>query len=239
MIRSFLPNTITLLNLLSGALAIVAAFAGRFELAALLIVIGAFFDFFDGFAARLLGVSSEVGKQLDSLADLITFGMAPAFMLMNVLVKLWGIDINMYSWSLLIALSPLLLGVFSGLRLAIFNVDESQTYAFKGLPTPANALFQVSFALLLLQNVQYATWLVIVPMVIVFSALLVSRINLLSFKQFKGNTRVLILILVIWSVVAGFLFKFTAGVYIIPVYIILSVINSLLNNKGTKDEIHS
>lgn len=239
MIRSFIPNTITLLNLLSGALAIVATFAGKFELATLLIVLGAVFDFFDGFVARLLGVSSEVGKQLDSLADLITFGMAPAFMLMNVLFSLWDVDVNVYSWELLIGLSPLLLGVFSGLRLAIFNVDDSQTYSFKGLPTPANALFQVSFALLLLQNSEYAMWSVIVSMVIVFSALLVSRINLLSFKQWKGSTRILILILIIWSVVAGFLFKFTAGVYIIPVYLILSLINSLLNNKGTKDEIHS
>jgi CDP-diacylglycerol--serine O-phosphatidyltransferase len=239
MFRSAIPNTITLLNMLSGALAIVATFALKFELAALLIILGAVFDFFDGFAARLLGVTSAVGKELDSLADLITFGMAPAFMIMNVLFSLWNVDVNVLSQQLLIGLSPLLLGVFSGLRLAIFNVDDSQTYSFKGLPTPANAVFQVSFAFLLLQNVQFATWSIVLPTIIVFSALLVSRIDLLSFKQWKGRTRLLILILLIWSVVAGILFKFTAGVFIIPIYIILSVINSLLNNKGTKDEVHS
>ena len=172
MIRSFIPNTITLLNLLSGALAIVATFQGTFEIAALLILLGAIFDFLDGFAARLLSATSEIGKQLDSLADLITFGMAPAFLLVNVLASLWNVKLDEYSWELLIVLSPLLLGVFSGLRLAIFNVDESQTYSFKGLPTPANALFHVSFALLLLQNVSYADWLVVVPIVIVFSAFL-------------------------------------------------------------------
>ena len=165
--------------------------------------------------------------------------MAPAFLLMNILAFIWKVNLDEYSWELIVVLSPLLLGVFSALRLAIFNVDESQAYSFKGLPTPANALFQVSFALLLIQNIQYANWLIVVPTVIVFSVLLVSRIDLLSFKQWKGATRILILILVIWSVTAGILFKFTAGVFIIPVYIILSVINSLLNNKGTKDEVHS
>ena len=239
MFRSAIPNTITLLNLFSGALAIVASFYGKYEIAALLILLGALFDFFDGFAARLLSVSSEIGKQLDSLADLVTFGMAPAFLLMNILAFIWKVNLDEYSWELIVVLSPLLLGVFSALRLAIFNVDESQAYSFKGLPTPANALFQVSFALLLIQNIQYANWLIVVPTVIVFSVLLVSRIDLLSFKQWKGATRILILILVIWSVTAGILFKFTAGVFIIPVYIILSVINSLLNNKGTKDEVHS
>jgi CDP-diacylglycerol--serine O-phosphatidyltransferase len=180
-----------------------------------------------------------VGKQLDSLADLVTFGLAPAFMIVNVLINVLQIDIAEWNLILILVLSPLLLGVFSGLRLAIFNVDDSQTYAFKGLPTPANALFQVSFALLLFQNPQYINWLLIVSNVIVFSALLVSRIELLSFKQWRGVAKVLILILIIWSVVAGILFKFTAGVFIIPVYIILSLINSLLNNKGTKNEIHS
>lgn len=239
MIRSAIPNTITLLNLLSGSLAILASFESNYKLAALFIILGAIFDFFDGFAARLLRVSSEIGKQLDSLADLITFGMAPAFMLVNVVFNLWDIDYNGSLRALPVALSPLLLGVFSALRLAIFNVDDSQTYSFKGLPTPANALFQVSFALFLFQNSEFSTPLMITSNTIVFSALLVSRINLLSFKQFKGITRILILILIIWSVTAGFLFKFTAGIYIIPVYIILSIINSLLNNKGTKNEIHS
>ena len=127
-----IPNTLTCCNLLSGCGATLTAInSGDFKLALLYIIIGAVFDFFDGFAARMLHVSSPIGKELDSLADVITFGMAPAAIV-------WAY-LNTCHFPL--SIFPFLMVAFSALRLAKFNLDERQTSSFIGLPTPANALF--------------------------------------------------------------------------------------------------
>ena len=148
--KRHIPNTITLCNLLCGCIAVDYAFRSRVLMALLFIVLGALFDFFDGFAARKLGVSSPVGKELDSLADVVTFGLAPATMvyaLLTILVKIHASEAG-----IMLADSPLrfirfgafLIAAFSALRLAKFNVDERQATSFIGLPTPANALLVAS-----------------------------------------------------------------------------------------------
>ena len=145
--KKHIPNSITCLNLISGCIATYWAFRGHYDLALLFIVIGAVFDFFDGLSARLLGVSSPIGKELDSLADDITFGFAPSAMLFSFLVTFVKtspvVDANstlFANLSFLLYL-PFLIAAFSALRLAKFNLDERQALGFIGLPTPANALF--------------------------------------------------------------------------------------------------
>ena len=129
--RKHIPNIITCCNLLCGATAVFMAVQGAFMHAFALVLLGAFFDFFDGMAARKLGVSGKLGVQMDSLADDITFGLAPAMMLCCYLRPVIG------WWSL----TALLMAAFAAARLAKFNIDERQTSSFLGLATPANALF--------------------------------------------------------------------------------------------------
>ena len=134
MIKKHIPNTITCLNLISGCIATYWAFQGIYELALLFIVIGAVFDFFDGMVARLLHVSSPIGKELDSLADDITFGFAPSAIVFDFLCKF-------HTHLFFIPYLAFIMAAFSALRLAKFNLDERQALGFIGLPTPANALF--------------------------------------------------------------------------------------------------
>ena len=140
--KKHIPNAITCCNLISGAIAIIYATNALYnpqllQWALFFIILGALFDFFDGMTARLLHVSSPIGKELDSLADVVTFGVAPSMMLFS-----W---VGQMRLPFYIALTPLLMAAFSALRLAKFNLDERQTMGFIGLPTPANALFWGSF----------------------------------------------------------------------------------------------
>ena len=130
-IKKHIPNTITCCNLISGCIATYYAFQAAFELALLFIVIGAVFDFFDGMVARMLHVSSPIGKELDSLADDITFGFAPSAIVFEYLRP----------ETELLPFIVFIMAAFSALRLAKFNLDERQALGFIGLPTPANALF--------------------------------------------------------------------------------------------------
>lgn len=134
-----IPNLLTSCNLFSGCVAAVMAFQFHYRTALLFIVIGAVFDFFDGMSARLLKVSSPIGKELDSLADDITFGLAPAAIVFSLFheVHCPGF-LQGAAW---LPYSAFLIAVFSGLRLAKFNIDTRQTSSFIGMPTPANALF--------------------------------------------------------------------------------------------------
>ncbi|MBR0166030.1 MAG: CDP-diacylglycerol--serine O-phosphatidyltransferase [Prevotella sp.] len=129
--KKHIPNTITCCNLISGCSATYFAFQGKFDMALLFIVIGAVFDFFDGMVARLLHVSSPIGKELDSLADDITFGFAPSAIVFEYLKP----ETELLSFVVFV------MAAFSALRLAKFNLDERQALGFIGLPTPANALF--------------------------------------------------------------------------------------------------
>ena len=135
MLKKHIPNTITCLNLISGCIATYFAFQSDYGMALLFIIIGAVFDFFDGLVARLLHVSSPIGKELDSLADCITFGFAPSAIVFAFLSPLIS------HISHLLPFLAFVMAAFSALRLAKFNLDERQAVGFIGLPTPANALF--------------------------------------------------------------------------------------------------
>ena len=137
--KKHIPNTITCCNLVSGCVATVFALSGDASMALLWIVIGAVFDFFDGMSARLLGVSSPIGKELDSLADDVTFGVAPSAIVFQWLAAQFATaSFPLASYLPFVAF---VMAAFSALRLAKFNLDERQTNSFIGLPTPANALF--------------------------------------------------------------------------------------------------
>ena len=140
--RRFIPNAFTLCNLVCGCIATGSAFHAHFSTAFLFILVGAFFDFFDGFAARLLHVPSRMGIELDSLADCVTFGVAPSAMIFSLftLVRYPELLYSPFWWTVL-PFTAFLLAAFSAYRLAKFNLDERQHTEFIGMPTPACAIF--------------------------------------------------------------------------------------------------
>lgn len=181
-----IPNLLTLSNLLCGSFAAVSALVyNDLSLAFWLVVAAGVFDFFDGFVARLLGCPSAIGVELDSLADVISFGFAPA----AVLFTMYGKSVSMGEWSETVVLAGgfaiFILAAFSALRLAKFNIDDTQHEEFCGLPTPACALFCVSLGWLTTTGNLYIAREVIVGVALVMSLLLVSPIRMFSFK-FKG-----------------------------------------------------
>lgn len=143
MIRKHIPNALTCCNLMCGCMATGAAFYGNYRWALLMIVIGAVFDFFDGMVARLLGSFSNIGKELDSLADVVTFGVAPSAILFYLFHEVHYPDL-LRPFSSALPYTAFFMAAFSALRLAKFNLDTRQTSSFIGLPTPANALFWAS-----------------------------------------------------------------------------------------------
>jgi CDP-diacylglycerol--serine O-phosphatidyltransferase len=171
-----IPNILTLVNLLLGCVSVTFAVQGNLTLALGCIVGAAVCDFLDGFAARLLHRYSDIGKQLDSLADLISFGFAPAFMLFMAIKNDTSINVPA-----LCTFFPFLLVAFSALRLAKFNIDERQTSSFIGLPTPANGLFFSTLAILYVQQ-GLPLWFA-AGLVAVFSYLLISEIPMFSLKM--------------------------------------------------------
>ena len=191
-ITRHIPNGLTSCNLISGCIATVFALAYNYQLALGFIVLGAVFDFFDGMSARLLHVSSPIGKELDSLADDVTFGVAPSAMIFSVLYTH-----EHPSW--LIPLSGVLpylafvMAAFSAIRLAKFNLDERQTTSFIGLPTPANALFWASLVVGGEEWLSASPYITVGILLMVFlsSWLLVAEIPMfaLKFKHWgwKGN----------------------------------------------------
>lgn len=183
-----IPNTITSLNLLSGVAGIVCAFSDRLDVSFILMLAAAVFDFFDGFAARALGAYSSMGKELDSLADSVSFGLLPAFMLHRLMIFLTGAATI---WCYI----PLVVALFSVLRLAKFNTDERQTENFIGLATPASAMICGSLTYYLLHQtdsilIPLAQGHVFIPVVcIILSALMVSEIPMFSMKFKKGISK--------------------------------------------------
>ena len=184
--KKHIPNTITCLNLISGCIATYYAFESDFGMALLFIVIGAVFDFFDGMVARLLHVSSPIGKELDSLADDITFGFAPSAIVFSFLC-------SFHVHFPLIPFVAFVMAAFSALRLAKFNLDERQAMGFIGLPTPANALFWGSLIVGggdWISSLPYAVWMIL-AMVLFSSYLLVAEIPMFALKfktwGWKGN----------------------------------------------------
>jgi len=148
-----IPNALTCCNLICGCMATGCAFYGNYQWAVLMIIIGAVFDFFDGMVARALGVSSNIGKELDSLADVVTFGVAPSAILFYLFHEVqYPEQLSTFSFQLstiksILPYTAFIMAAFSALRLAKFNLDERQHQQFIGLPTPANALFWGSLVL--------------------------------------------------------------------------------------------
>ncbi|MGP1437023.1 MAG: CDP-diacylglycerol--serine O-phosphatidyltransferase [Phocaeicola sp.] len=178
-----IPNAVTCGNLFSGCIAAVMAFQQNYEAAVGFIILGAIFDFFDGMLARLLHVSAPMGKELDSLADDITFGFAPAAIVFSLFKEVHYPGF-MASWTCWMPYTAFLIAVFSALRLGKFNIDPRQSTSFIGLPTPANALFWgalvVGARAWLTSDAFNALYLFI--LVIIFSLLLVAEIPMFSLK---------------------------------------------------------
>lgn len=225
--KKHIPNTITCCNLISGCIATYFAFQGDFNLALLFIVIGAVFDFFDGMVARLLHVSSPIGKELDSLADDITFGFAPSAVVFSYLSS-FHIHLPF------IPFTAFVMAAFSALRLAKFNLDERQALGFIGLPTPANALFWASLIagsgawMTTIPSIQDFLPYLILAGTFISCYLLIAEIPMFALKfktwGWKGNEIKYIFIL---SCIPLLLFLGVSGfAAIIAWYVILSVINS-------------
>lgn len=225
-VKKHIPNAITCCNLFSGCVACVMAFTGKFECAMLFIVLGAVFDFFDGMVARLLGVSSPLGVQMDSLADDITFGLAPAIVIFSFMNYVLEYPEFLGKLADVLPYFAFIIAVFSACRLAKFNIDKRQTSSFIGLPTPANALFWSSLIVggkEWLLGMEHA-WVLLLALIIVFSFFLVSEIPMFSMK-FKNlswrrnRIRYIFLIVSLPMLVLGYL----APVAIISWYLALSV----------------
>ncbi|MGL4363978.1 MAG: CDP-diacylglycerol--serine O-phosphatidyltransferase [Bacteroidales bacterium] len=220
------PNIITLLNLTAGCTAIVLALSGEALLALLCILTASLLDFFDGFIARLLNAYSAIGKELDSLADLVSFGVAPAAMIFYALSTDEYLNREGSSW---LATFSIFLVLFSALRLAKFNIDDRQNESFLGLPTPANALFFGSIAFLkkdfsiLFSNF---TPYIIVGAIFVFSYLLISELPMFSLKikEFSVKKYYLQLLLLLISLLLIIGLKISAIPIVIGIYIIFSLI---------------
>lgn len=243
--KKHIPNIITCCNLLCGCMATYVAFMsvskpGPYYLivAFCFILGGAVFDFFDGFTARLLGVSSPIGKELDSLADVITFGLSPAAIVFDVLC--WILP-EAYAWAAAVAL---LIAPFSALRLAKFNLDTRQTMGFIGLPTPANALFWGGLALTLKQH---CTWceenavlvsILLVVGVLLSCWLLVCEVPMfaLKFHDFSWKNNRLRFSFILASAAIIVLTQWMGLAIVVVLYIVLSILQSLRPQKVKSEE---
>ncbi len=232
----YIPNFLTLLNLTSGLIALFFVFKQDWILTGSFVLLGIIFDFFDGLSARAFKVSSSLGLQLDSLADMITSGIVPAFTLSFLIADSLGISlINNFEFDThhLLALSGLIVALGSAYRLAKYNIDDRQTTSFVGLPTPANALFIVSLAMIInSDSYQVLAGLLNRSYVLIFIGLLSTymlnaEIPLfgLKFKDFSlANNRQKYLIIFI-SIVLLPIFKLVAVPLIIILYVLISLVD--------------
>ncbi|MFM2267182.1 MAG: hypothetical protein RL757_623 [Bacteroidota bacterium] len=215
-----LPNILTLTNLFSGGCAIVCIFSGQPMLAVGCTVVSLIADFFDGFAARKLGVAGELGVQLDSLADMVSFGVVPSMMIYKMLAS--NDDADFF----IPALPALLIAVFSGYRLALFNIDTRQTTGFIGLNTPTNTIFWVGLWLVFQENAFGLREMVSNPMflyaaIAIFSYLLIAEIPMFSFK--KGFKDKILLVFLILSLILLAIFKALGISLAVLLYIALNI----------------
>lgn len=250
-IKKHIPNAITCGNLFCGCLAILAAFDGNLVWAAYLVGIAAILDFFDGFVARLLKVGGEMGKQLDSLADMVTFGVVPGIVMFFMMHKAMRSFVNYTSsgmaynsisgnWLLL----AFIITIFSALRLAKFNIDTRQSDSFIGVPTPANTILICSIPLinqfqptvfgfdiyLITGNLYF-----LIGLTLLMSYLLIAELPLfaMKFKNFGWPDNKIRYSFLIISVILLILFQFIAIPFIIFLYIVLSIINNMTNKTKT------
>lgn len=247
-IRKHIPNSLTLLNLLCGCLAIGSLFIVRHEHIPYFIAISLLADFLDGLVARLLKVSSPIGAELDSLADMVSFGVLPGFLMVRLTCEAYyGAPLDFYFYSGLLSIEdfksaivilfPLIITLFSALRLAKFNVDTEQSKEFKGLATPASTIFVIGLFMVLQDDWSPFRFL-LNPLILnlislVLALLLVSNIPMFSFKlgdlSIKNNKWQILFVLS--SVFLLAFFKFVGVPLIILVYILLNLARKLTPKK--------
>ena len=231
MIKKHIPNAITCCNLICGCVSILFLCHNRLLWASGMIFVAAVFDFLDGLAARLLDAKSPIGVELDSLSDVVSFGVAPSFIVAWFLSRTgvcwWVYNFNVFS------VFAFILAAFAAIRLAKFNLDTRQTESFIGLPVPAVGLFIASLPFMLF-NIEYKSALynfvvnpyVLVALIVILSWLMVSNVPFFSFKfhnlKFKDN--ILRYFVVIFAIVAIVILHWTALPLIFLFYILLSVI---------------
>ena len=223
-----IPNAITCCNLLSGCTSILLTHSGHLELAGLMIFMAAVFDFFDGFAARLLKAYSPLGAQLDSLCDVVSFGVAPSFIMYHYLNQVVSLELGSVNVA---AFAAFFLAIFAALRLAKFNIDERQTTSFIGLPTPAMGIFVASLPFTLRhESLAFMGALMTNPfflfgVVALFSYLMVSEIPFFSLKvkslKFKENKHLYLVAL--FAIIKVAIFGLAAIPFVMLFYIIVAM----------------
>lgn len=252
-LKKYIPNLLTLLNLLSGTIAVYFAVKEELVIAAGFVFLGILFDFFDGFAARILKVQGELGKQLDSLADVVTSGVVPGIVLFQLISKSvenksWENAVNSvlktgnehyFTSTFFVSLIGLLFTMGAAYRLAKFNIDVRQTSSFIGLPTPAAALVVLSLPLILnysgnemvsslIQNVWF-----LIGLAILLSYLMNAEIPLFSlkFKDYSWKKNKIKYLFIILTAILSAVFQFIA----IPLVILLYVLLSTVENRQLKN----
>ncbi|HEX8563092.1 MAG TPA: CDP-alcohol phosphatidyltransferase family protein [Flavobacterium sp.] len=233
-LKQHVPNIITLLNLASGCVALIFAFEGVFLYAFYFVALGIFFDFFDGFFARLYKVSGQLGAELDSLADMVTSGVVPGIVMYKMLLN----TVPGYNWNPILPYLGFIITLGSCYRLAKFNIDTRQSDSFIGLPTPANALFVLSLPLVLaytdsLLILEVLTNPYVLLAITLLSAyLLNAEIPLFSLKVKKFSLRAnsIQVIFLILSLLLLVFFRFLG----VPLLILLYVLMSVITNKAKK-----
>ncbi len=236
-VSKHVPNAITCANLFSGCIGIVFAFQENLIFAAYALFLAAIFDFFDGFASRVLQSFSGIGKDLDSLADMVSFGFLPSAIMYELFLQAPQIP-NVSSW---LNFSAFLISVFSALRLAKFNNDTRQAESFIGLPTPANGILIASIPFILEHHPIYSQYILntygLAVFVIVMCVLLVIELPLMSlkFKNSDFNKNIYRYLLLLFSAILILFFKFAA----VPVIIIMYITLSIIQFKFSNDKISS
>ncbi|MFK8059961.1 MAG: phosphatidylcholine/phosphatidylserine synthase [Polaribacter sp.] len=242
-LKKHIPNLLTLGNLFCGTVATIFAVQGEFVLAAFLVLLGIFFDFFDGFAARLLNVSGELGKQLDSLADMVTSGVVPGIIMFKLIqINIFHTPHSFFEDSIVgLSLIGLLLTLGACYRLAKFNIDTRQSDSFIGLPTPAMSLFVISFPLIqqysdieFVQNLISNNY-VLISVTLVLTYLMNAEIPLFSlkFKEYSIKNNVIKYLFLLVSLLMIVFLQYIS----IPLIILFYVVLSIISNYGKKTTV--
>lgn len=230
-IGSFIPNALTILNILSGTIALILASKGYIITSAFFFIFCLILDFLDGFAAKLLNAGSELGKQLDSLADVVSFGVYPSIAMYFTLEE--SIRPMSENDPALLPFTVILIPAMGALRLAIYNIEEQQSDFFRGLPIPSAAAGLIAYAFVLqaicpcnsLHNILAAPWLQVTA-VVFYSFLMITKIPMMSLKakNFTWNENRVRIIFILLAIAAFIFFPYITLVLIIPFYILWSLI---------------
>jgi len=233
-IKNSIPNLLTLSNMLAGILSIYIGMTGDLALAAYLIFIAAIFDFLDGFAARLLNASSELGAQLDSLSDVVSFGVAPGFILFKMISESHGLPGSGSTLGTVLPFMGFMVPLFAALRLAKFNVDENQQTSFLGVPTPAVAILIASFPIiraslfdgqgLFYQVITDSYFLLGITFIVSMLMVLPLPMMAFKFKTFGWKENIIKYSFILVSLILVLMLKFVAIPLIISLYLLLSLV---------------